>query len=200
VLLVLLFVFGWSRLPSAPAATYPDIALRIVQPNVPQTEKWKPELLQRNWFALVDQTRKPGIESRTVVIWPEAAPPFALLREPDALKVIAAILPDGVSLLTGTIRIDEGEKRRFFNSMAAVSGAGHVLATYDKAHLVPFGEYLPFYDLLTPLGVQQITGGGQGYTEGPGVRTLTTDLLRAHLPQFRDGAGEAAGLDCDDDG
>ncbi len=180
LMLVALFVFGWLRLPPMPVATFDTIAVRIVQPNVPQTEKWKPEHFQRNWRVLVDLTQQPGLESRTVVVWPEAAPPLALLETPDALQVAGMILPDRTTLLTGTIRIERGEKRRFFNSMAAVSGTGQVLATYDKAHLVPFGEYLPLYWLLEPLGVSQITGGGQGYTEGLGIRTLKV----AGLPSF----------------
>jgi apolipoprotein N-acyltransferase len=181
-LLVALFVFGWARLPSAPAATFDKVAVRIVQPNVPQTEKWKREFFQRNWQVLVDLTRQPGLATRTVVVWPEAAPPLALLETPEALQVAAMVLPDRTTLLTGTIRIERGEKSRFFNSMAAVSGAGEVLATYDKAHLVPFGEYLPLYSLLEPLGVSQITGGGQGYTEGPGIRTLTIPGLPPFSP------------------
>jgi apolipoprotein N-acyltransferase len=173
LVVALLFVFGWARLPSAPAAAFDGIAVRIVQPNVPQTEKWKREHFERNWRILVDLTRQPGLETRTLVVWPEAAPPLALLETPEALQVVASVLPDSATLLTGTIRIERGGKSRFFNSMAAVSGTGQVLATYDKAHLVPFGEYLPLYWLLEPLGVSQITGGGQGYTEGSGVRTLT---------------------------
>lgn len=182
LLLAGLFIFGWLRLPSAPAATFDTVALRIVQPNVPQTEKWKPEFFQRNWRVLVDLTQQPGLETRTVVVWPEAAPPLALLETPDALQVAGMILPDRTTLLTGTIRIERGEKRRFFNSMAAVSGTGKVLATYDKSHLVPFGEYLPLYWLLEPLGVSQITGGGQGYTEGSGIRTLTIPGLPSFSP------------------
>jgi apolipoprotein N-acyltransferase len=153
-----------------------------VQPNVPQTEKWKPEFFQRNWQVLIDLTRQPGLETRTVVVWPEAAPPLALLGDPTALQVVGMTLPDRTTLLTGTIRIEQGEKRRFFNSMAAVSGTGQVLATYDKAHLVPFGEYLPFYSLLEPLGVSQITGSGQGYTQGSGIRTLTIPNLPPFSP------------------
>ena len=177
-----LFVFGWARLPAGAASTYADVALRVVQPNVPQSEKWKPEFFERNWRVLVDLTRQPGIETRTVVVWPEAAPPFALLEQSGALEVAGTILPDNATLLTGTIRIERGEKRRFFNSMAAVSGTGKVLATYDKAHLVPFGEYLPLYRLLEPLGVSQITGSGQGYTEGSGIRTLTIPGLPTFSP------------------
>jgi apolipoprotein N-acyltransferase len=182
LVLAMLFVFGWLRLPSTPIATFESVAVRIVQPNVPQTEKWKPEHFERNWRILVDLTRQPGLETRTVVVWPEAAPPLALLEQPDALRVIGAALPDRTTLLTGTIRIERGEKNRFFNSMAAVSGTGQVLATYDKAHLVPFGEYLPLYAWLAPLGVSQITGSGQGYTEGSGIRTLAVSGLPSFSP------------------
>lgn len=173
-LLVCLFAFGWIRLPAEPVATVEGVALRIVQPNVPQAEKWVPGLLERNWHGLIELTRRPGFESRTHVIWPEAAPPFLLLAEPAGLEVIAQVLPDASTLLTGVVRIEqEGDLRRFFNSMAAISGKGHVLAVYDKAHLVPFGEYLPLYQLLEPLGITKLTGGSGGYTPGTGVRTLS---------------------------
>jgi apolipoprotein N-acyltransferase len=88
--------------------------------------------------------------------------------------VIAQVLPDTTSLLTGVVRVErEGERRRFFNSMAAITGEGRVTGVYDKAHLVPFGEYLPLYQVLEPLGITKITGGTGGYSEGAGVRTLS---------------------------
>jgi apolipoprotein N-acyltransferase len=180
-ILAAVFLFGWLRLPAGAAPVVSGVALRIVQPNVPQGEKWKPELLERNWRLLVDLTRQPGLENRTHVIWPEAAPPFLLLAEPAGLETIAQVLPDETNLLTGVVRIEgQGDVRRFFNSMAAISGTGRLLATYDKAHLVPFGEYLPFYRVLEPLGVTKITGGREGYSEGLGVRTLTIP----HTPSF----------------
>jgi len=172
--LAAMLLFGWLRLPSGPVPTVENVALRIVQPNVPQSEKWKPELMERNWRGLLDLTREPGLETRTHVIWPEAAPPFLMLAEPVAFQVIAQILPDRTTLLTGVARSQgQGPERKYFNSMTAVTGRGEVLAVYDKAHLVPFGEYLPFFWLLEPLGVTKITGGREGYSEGPGVRTLT---------------------------
>ena len=136
------FLFGILRVPGQAVPVFEGVALRLVQPNVPQSEKWKPELLQRNWQSLIDLTRTPGLETRTHVIWPEAAPPFLLLSTDGALEVIGEVLPDRVQLLTGTQRLEEGEPKKYFNSMAAIDGTGRVLATYDKSHLVPFGEYL----------------------------------------------------------
>jgi apolipoprotein N-acyltransferase len=173
-ILLALLVFGWVRLPSEPVPDVENVALRIVQPNVPQGEKWKPDLLERNWKLLIDLTREPGLETRTLVLWPEAAPPFFLLEEPAGREVIAQVLPDKANLLTGVVRIERnGEARRYFNSMAAISGDGRAVGVYDKAHLVPFGEYLPLYQVLEPLGVTKITGGSEGYSSGAGVRTMS---------------------------
>lgn len=179
-LLAALLAFGLIRLPSGAQPASDGIDVRIVQPNVPQAEKWKPELLARNWRQLIQLTQEPGIEARDIVVWPEAAPPLLMLQEPDALQVIAQVLPAKTILLTGVVRTEEQEgKRRAFNSMSAIAG-GRVLAVYDKAHLVPFGEYLPLWQLLEPLGITKLTGGSGGYSEGPGVRTLSV----AGAPRF----------------
>jgi len=171
--LILLFVFGFFRLPADATPMVDNVSLRIVQPNVPQSEKWRHELLARNWRLLLDLTRAPALETRSHVIWPEAAPPFLMLSEPEAFTVLAAILPDSTTLLTGVARMEGPEgNRRYYNSMTVVTGEGKALAVYDKAHLVPFGEYLPWFQLLEPLGITKITGGNEGYSEGPGVRTI----------------------------
>lgn len=181
-ILVVVFVFGLIRLPSAAQPLMDGVALRIVQPDVAQAEKWKPELLRRNWQILIDLTQSEGLDTRTHVIWPEAAPPLALTQEPDALTVIGQVLPDKATLLSGTIRIEDGKPRHYYNSFAAVSGQGQVLATYDKSHLVPFGEYLPFWGILEAVGISKITGGSEGYSEGSGVRTITVAGTPAFSP------------------
>lgn len=80
---------------------------------------------------LIDLTRETGLETRTHVLWPEAAPPFFLLEETAGLEVVAQVLPDTTTLLTGTVRIERnGEARRYFNSMAATSGDGRVAAAF----------------------------------------------------------------------
>jgi apolipoprotein N-acyltransferase len=171
---LLLLAFGAARLPSAAALDVPGVALRIVQPDVPQAERWKDEYFLRNWRRLIDLTRMPGLETRTHVIWPEAAPPLLMLTEPEALKVVGDVLPDRTLLLTGVVRREAASPRdRFYNSMAVIDGQGRVLSTYDKAHLVPFGEYMPLQNWFDALGITKITGGSGGYSTGPGVRTLT---------------------------
>ena len=171
-LVLALWGFGAMRLPDQPVASDDSVRLRLVQPNVPQHEKWKPELTIRNWERLVTLTGQPGLGPNTVVIWPEAAPPFFMLSTDGALEATAALLPDRALLLTGTQRVQRGETNRYYNSMVAIDGEGRVLASYDKAHLVPFGEYLPLFQLLQPLGITQLTGLHGGFSQGPGVRTL----------------------------
>lgn len=164
--------FGLWRIPEQPAPRGDAVKIRLVQPNVPQNEKWKPDLTMRNWERLVKLTAEPGLTARTVVIWPEAAPPFMMLSTEGALEAAAALLPDDALLLTGTQRVERGEPNRYFNSMVAIDGLGRLQATYDKAHLVPFGEYLPLFRLLQPLGITQLTGMHGGFSQGAGVRTL----------------------------
>ncbi len=174
VMLVALFGFGAWRLPPGAMPSVDGVALRIVQPDVPQSEKWRDDLFLRNWRDLIDLTRAPGLETRTHVIWPEAAPPLLLVNEPEALKVLGDVLPDNAILLTGTIRRETAQPRnRYFNSMAVIDGKGRVLATYDKAHLVPFGEYMPLQTLMDSLGITKITGGPGGFSVGLGAKTLT---------------------------
>jgi hypothetical protein len=151
-----------------------------VQPNVPQHEKWKPEFVMRNWQQLVQLSTGPGLKDGMIIVWPEAAPPFFMLSTDGALEAVASFLPDKSVLLTGTQRVERGEPNRYFNSMVAIDGQGRVLATHDKSHLVPFGEYLPLFQLLQPLGITQLTGSNGGFSEGAGVRTIEI----AGVPSF----------------
>ncbi|HRE60382.1 MAG TPA: apolipoprotein N-acyltransferase [Micropepsaceae bacterium] len=166
-----LMIFGALRLPAG-EDWVDGVRIRIIQPNVPQAEKYVPELRQRNWRRLIApllDVREAGI---THVVWPEAAPPFLLDRSDDALAVIKDLLGD-IVLMTGAARVEEDASgERFFNSFHVIRD-GRILATYDKAHLVPFGEYLPLSGLLEALGLTKIIGGGGNFSEGPGVATLT---------------------------
>jgi apolipoprotein N-acyltransferase len=178
VLLGLGYVWGERRLASAPEGTT-DVRLRIVQANVDQADKWRPENSAEIFAEYLDLTRTEGLDEMDLVIWPETALPFLLGDSPDALAAIGEALPQDTTLLVGVARVvdqrDPGgrlEGRAVFNSLLAVGNGGQILDSYDKMHLVPFGEYLPFQDFLEGLGFMQMTGVRGGFSEGTGPRLL----------------------------
>jgi apolipoprotein N-acyltransferase len=114
------------------------------------------------------------------VIWPETAVPFYLDDAPDALLAIGAALPQGTSLLVGSARAVEErdaqgtlEAQRVYNSLLVLDDEGRVSDRYDKVHLVPFGEFLPFQDFLESLGVMQLTGVRGGFSAGDSRRAVS---------------------------
>jgi apolipoprotein N-acyltransferase len=121
----------------------------------------------------------------THLIWPESAFPFLLAREPDALAQIAELLPPGTVLMTGAARGAEttpGGRLQAYNSIYLIDHDGSVLSVYDKLHLVPFGEFLPFQALLERAGLQQLTKVAGGFTPGDRRRLLTVPRAPAALP------------------
>ena len=114
-----------------------------------------------------------------IVIWPETAVPFLLADTPDALEAIGAALPEGTSLVVGSARLVEERDTegaflpaRIYNSLLVIDDQGRVVSSYDKMHLVPFGEYLPFQDFMESLGIMQLTGVRGGFSSGAGPRLL----------------------------
>jgi apolipoprotein N-acyltransferase len=170
---VLIWANGEARLAFATNAAVPGVRLRIVQPDTPQTEKYVDPYIVRNWRRLVYLSLLPAKQPITHILWPEAAPPFLLQREPAAMKDVAAIVAGGRTLLTGAVRYEgQPSDKRFYNSFFVFDSHANLVATYDKFHLVPFGEYLPFENVLHALGISQIAGGDTGFLSGPGPRTL----------------------------
>lgn len=150
ILLVSFTIFGALRLGMNSTEFVDGVKLRLMQPNLPQDAKFKPENGQeilRNYLNLSDRATGPGrtgISDVTHLIWPELAFPYVLSREPQALSAIARAL-QGRILITGAARIEAdggGKRGKIFNSIEVLRG-DKILAFYDKMHLVPFGEYLP---------------------------------------------------------
>jgi apolipoprotein N-acyltransferase len=165
--------FGFWRVPSGPSAAVENVRLRIMQPNLPQDAKFNPrnrDAIMRRYLSLSADPGRNGAGGApaTHIVWPESAFPFLLHHDPASLAQIAALLGPGQTLITGAARMDEplpGEAvGKFFNAIQVIDHQGTILGSYDKVHLVPFGEYVPkFLDaVIRAVGLRQfvhIPGG-----------------------------------------
>ncbi len=181
--LTLAALYGSAVLSSAPPAAADAPRVRIVQPSVPQREKWLPAKQGEIFRLHLDLTRRNAagedddLSKIALIVWPEAAMPFRPLEHPEALQAIADLLPDnGPVLLSGGLRVQSTESGSAlaYNSLLAIDDAGKPAAIYDKIHLVPFGEYLPFQPVLEAIGLQQLTKLRGGFASGPSPRPLLT--------------------------
>ncbi|MBX9591463.1 MAG: apolipoprotein N-acyltransferase [Hyphomonadaceae bacterium] len=174
---------GHIRLALATQATVPNVKIRIVQPSVPQRDKWRPENQQRIFFDHLDLSRRDAtgaidnLTGITHVVWPEAAMPFLPLDTPEALAAIGELLGDRAILITGALRAepappDAPRPRTFFNSLLVFGRGGLLLTRYDKIHLVPFGEFLPMRGLLQAMGLRQLTHAVGSFDFGASPRPL----------------------------
>ena len=182
--LILLWFGGAMRLAASEVEYVDGVTLRLVQPNVEQRAKWLPENRQEImglFLRMSDEAPKQGPEP-THILWPESALPFLVDREPVIRSAISRILRPGGVLMLGSVRGEADPTRppdvngripmHFYNSFYVMGPDGEIRDTYDKAHLVPFGEYLPLQSLLEAVGLQQLTRLRGGYQAGPGPRTL----------------------------
>ncbi len=169
-LFMVLAIWGWARLPAAPLAQIPDFTVRIVQPNISQSEKWSADLAQRNFERLLELSERLPPDNLKAVIWPESSVPYPLDYAPSIPRAIGTAAPPGGMVLTGTIRREKIDGRlHFHNSLEAVDANGQRLAHYDKARLVPFGEFMPFRNYLP---VNGLAVGDTDFDPGTGPVTL----------------------------
>jgi len=156
--------------------------LRIVQPNIGQEEKWTPTFAARNEARLGRLSR--GGNPAAILIWPEAAVTDPLQdgrRFPEVREEVMAtragvrrLILGAPLLLTGGITVKSADGRfanGATNSVFALTPE-RILARYDKAHLVPYGEYLPMRPLLSAIGLSRLAPGELDFDPGPGPRTI----------------------------
>ncbi len=167
--------------------------LRLVQPAIPQAEKWRGGNGEAILSTYLDLSRAGPADTETprplsqidALIWPESAFPFVLVEAPGALSRITDLVADGPVLLTGALRLDRSDARldgrpSAYNSLYAIGPRG-IEAAYDKTHLVPFGEYLPWQSALEAVGLRQLTQMRGGFRAGRTRQTLDV----AGLPRFQ---------------
>jgi apolipoprotein N-acyltransferase len=184
------YAFGVARIPETVGLT-DGVRVRIVQPNIPQREKWKPE--NRQWiFDRVLNLTKSGtsgedVSAFTHVIWPESSVPFHFgfnrdIYNPQARDILAAVIPPHTTFILGAERAEglitvEGRYtfNTVYNSLFVLSEGAQISTIYDKIHLVPFGEYVPFRGIMATLGLHafshRLSGFESGEEQAPLIRT-----------------------------
>ena len=178
--------YGWfalHRLDSADPVPSGAI-IRIVQPAIDQSAKWDMAERERIFSRLLEFSSLPPREGEprpTHIVWPETALPFLLTENPGALSRISDMLQVGQTLVTGAVRFEDGvggAPQRYYNAIYVIDDEGQIIGSADKAHLVPFGEYLPFEALLRRLGLTPVaeTFGGFSAADRRGLLTLPGGL------------------------
>ena len=153
--------YGAYRLAADAPAPGPDPAhVRIVQPAIDQSSKWDPAEANAILRLLMDMSA-PRTDSPPgeIVIWPESSFPYLISDVSPVVGAAAQSLAPDARLLAGAARTQEraGAQPRYYNSILAIRPDGTVDGRFDKLHLVPFGEYLPFQSALERLGIMQLT-------------------------------------------
>jgi apolipoprotein N-acyltransferase len=165
-------LWGADRMANGITGDVPGVTLRIVQTDVPNKDDGSdgPEHLDHT----LQQAERAGADAVTAQVWPESSVVDLLNREPALARMIGSHAPPGGYVLTGASlgRLIDTVPH-YYNSLAVVSPEGQIEASYFKAHLVPFGEYIPMRWLLE--FIPAVAGRGGGWSTGPGPQTL-------HLP------------------
>jgi apolipoprotein N-acyltransferase len=171
------WIGGSTRLTMDPGVDE-TVVVRLVQGNIAQKDKWKPELRGNHISHYLELSRLPTPTRRarglpeglspTVIIWPETAVPGFLAQSQELRHSLATVAPSDGSLVTGAPSITEGTPRRIHNSLIGIGADGIVNARYDKVHLVPFGEYVPLRSWISlPRIVQSFTDFTPGASRAP---------------------------------
>lgn len=153
-----------------------EVLVRLVQPNFDQEAKQRRTRLDEMADILLRLSFFPDDETRPVprlFVWPEVALPVYLEEETLLRAHIGALMPDNSRLLAGSLRREQrDDKLRHYNSLLVVDSRGERETFYDKKHLVPFGEYIPFVDLLNKTGIGALSFPA-GFASGTGSRVLS---------------------------
>lgn len=164
---------------------YENISVRIVQPNIPQHEKFDDSKVGDQLFKYYTLSLEEGSDDSFVpdlIVWPEAATPYVLNNNPAFLNDLKDIIPYGAYLALGTIRTEgKGKSAKVYNAIEVIDSEGKLQKeNYNKFHLVPFGEYIPLRKYFP--NIDKITQGMGDFSTGPGPQTLRIGQLPPFSP------------------
>lgn len=180
ILFASILIYGNLRLSSAKEEFWPSIKVRIVQASIPLVGSRDFGVREKILYKYLGMS---GMDNQDIthIIWPESAIPFAIEdKNSPVLQIIKNIVPKNGFLLSGYDRAifsTNGELEEIYNSMIAINDNGNILESYDKHHLVPFGEYVPLRKILP---IDTIVEGTIDISKGVGIRTLSL----ANFPRF----------------
>lgn len=162
---------GAVRLALAHDRFVPNVIIRLVQPSIPQSLKNDPSARLDNLRRLIALSSVPSKKPIAAVVWPESSAPPFLERDAKLRQTLALAMPSGALLMAGDVRTDAApaKPKHIWDSLVILGPTGQVIGNYDKAHLVPFGEYVPLRHFLP---IKKITPGTMDFSAGPGPRTL----------------------------
>lgn len=183
--------YGVWRLQEAKTDFVPEVALRLVQPNIDQRYKFDKDKEAENFQTYMDlsvsngEGEEKGLSGKTHLIWPESSFPYLLTQRRDTLAAIGSMLPEGTSLITGAARAEaatSGSEGFVFNSVYVINHQGEIVSAADKTHLVPFGEYVPFQGVASTLGIEQLANQDGGFEPGSSRKLISTGIGPKMLP------------------
>ncbi len=193
----LILAYGGTRLSLDKPRNVAGVVVRIMQPGLQPDDKFIPENKDKivaHYIELSkrdDPARGVTLADVTMLVWPESAFPFILNRDPQALTTIGGFLPPKTALVTGAAREEDqpGQNGRrgysdYFNAIEVITSGGTVVDSYDKVHLVPFGEYLPFDALLRRVGLRNFVSIPGGFSPGHVRRALDIPRMPPALPSI----------------
>ena len=177
VLALLPLSWGWGewRLSQNPTQFSATVFIRIVQPNLSEDDAWRSKNARLIFDRLLALSAQPSQLAKQVshIVWPESIVPFLIDESPAALSQVGQMLGENRILMTGAVRRSAPDPQAdYFTSVLAIDGNAKVIAHYDKAHLVPGGEFLPLAWLLEPLGFRQVVSLPESFKAGKGPESL----------------------------
>jgi len=190
-LVTLLLALGGGAIRLALYPTVPvhnpaggDMIVRIVQANIPEDVKWNRDDDWRHFEAHVKLSEAKTAQPPTFVVWPETAIPADLTKFPEFAQLMRLRFPKGSWPIVGTMRVDDAvaSNPKFYNSVTLVQPDSTVAHEYNKHHLVPFGEYIPFRDKLGMSPIALAVANIGDFTRGDGAETVRPKDLPPFSP------------------
>jgi len=168
--LAMLWGAGTWRM-AQPLPDNPGQVIRVVQPNAAQHLKWQPDMIHVFWERQLTYSSAPTEGRLDAIIWPETAIPWMIREEPAVAERIARAGGPGRVTILGAL--DRDLQGGWYNGLVAIDDQAQIVTRYNKHHLVPFGEYMPFADMLRAIGLTYLADGMVGnFNSGAGPRRL----------------------------